>query len=306
MNRGKNEHIHELQKDIGKLLSEKRLSMGLSLAEIESQTKISQAFLKDIELGNFEGLPGKLFGRGFIKNICKVLNINSEPVLEIYERSWIYIPEAIGEKPHSSSFLREHRDHKLSYSPSIFRNVSWSRISLLIFVPLFAATLVFVIRFLSQRGNQSVPLSTSNQESGVLQISNETDLTGLQNPVESAVPLMSQSNLSSQVGMNKNPVVDMPMLPEHMSLLVLTVREEVKIKHRIMPEEFTSTTFTPGVYKFPFEGEIEFILPNAGAVEINFNGKNLGFPGKKGEEKSLSFSNTNLVEVLEKKHETAL
>lgn len=332
VNRGKNEHVRELQLEIGKTISEKRISKGLSIAQVEARTKISHSFISDIELGNFERLPGKLFGRGFVKNICKYLDIDTEAILEKYEKSWVYTPEVVKERTKSSpfSFFLRERGNKLAFSPSIFGNFSFNRLALILLVPISIVLLVFFIRYLTQERSSDLGVSINNASERV----EPAPAAGapapspvVENTAQVQAPIMllpAVKDEAKDLGVVKlNPTkpiietkkleLEVPkkaeaensMIPDNKSLVILTVKEDVKIKLRVLPDEYAMTTFTPGVYRFAFEDRMDIHVFDPSAVELSFNGKNLGVLGKKGEERKLTFSAKDLSIASENKVEAS-
>ncbi|MCX6125257.1 MAG: helix-turn-helix transcriptional regulator, partial [Proteobacteria bacterium] len=78
----------ELRKQLGSLLSEARVMAGVSVEAVAHETKISKHFIVSLESGLFESLPGRVFGRGFIKNIARYLRSDSEILLKMYDECW--------------------------------------------------------------------------------------------------------------------------------------------------------------------------------------------------------------------------
>lgn len=69
---------------IGKLLREKREEQGLSLADIENETKIRQSYLEALEAEAFDKLPGNIYIYGFLRNYASFLGLDaSEIVMEV-------------------------------------------------------------------------------------------------------------------------------------------------------------------------------------------------------------------------------
>lgn len=322
LNRGKNEHVHELQIEIGKAISERRISKGLSIAQVEATTKISQAFIQDIELGKFERLPGKVFGRGFVKNICKCLGMDAGPILEKYEKSWAYIPETVKERSEtrSFSFFSTEKGAKISFSPSIFANFSFSRLIIPISILVFVGCFAFLVRYLMKQ-NSEQPQTAAVTESMAKKettstVETPTPATGddASQLSKSLLPsvLKEEGRDSSAAKLEpvkpagkkteeaeSKPVEESTPALDNKALLILVVKEETKIKLRVLPEEYTISTFVPGSYKFTFEDRMEIYLFDPSAVEIQFNGKNLGVLGKKGEDRKLSFSAKELTQLPE-------
>ena len=65
---------------IGSELREAREQRGISLAEISERTKIRQSVLRAIENDDFEGLPGSVIMRGFLKLYAREVGLNPDDV----------------------------------------------------------------------------------------------------------------------------------------------------------------------------------------------------------------------------------
>lgn len=323
MNRGKNEHIPELQVEIGKTLSEQRVRKGLTIQQVESVTKISQCFIDDIEHGQFDKLPGKIFGRGFIKSICLHLELDPAPIIEKYERSWLCLPEVKENKtPKTFSFFP--RERSVLNSPlSPLRRFPMNKMALAVGIPVLLVLIAVVVRYTSDKrsAEPTVPTTASAPQETTAPATPvavaptpvaatngaqvETIITPTSSPAsnlsalnkedakkdKTVKELISKTNVDAkkEPEMSKRTEADTAALTDQRAVVVLNVKEEVKIRHRILPEDYTTTTFTPGVYRFPFEDRVDLHLFDASAVEINFNNKNFGSLGKKGEERKLTF-----------------
>ena len=69
---------------IGQDLKRERELRGISLKEIAEFTKINIRFLRALEEGQFDVLPGKFFTRGIIRGYAKYLGLEEESVLNKY------------------------------------------------------------------------------------------------------------------------------------------------------------------------------------------------------------------------------
>ena len=70
---------------LGDLLRETREQKNLSLEDVEQGTNIRKLYIKAIEDGNYEKLPGEVFLKGFIKTYGKFLGLNSQELIEQYK-----------------------------------------------------------------------------------------------------------------------------------------------------------------------------------------------------------------------------
>lgn len=80
--------LEEARRLFGQNLRKIREALGQSQRDIIHLTRISPPFIEALEKGDFDILPGEVFGRGFIKNICKALNVDSEALLVEFSQCW--------------------------------------------------------------------------------------------------------------------------------------------------------------------------------------------------------------------------
>jgi hypothetical protein len=67
--------------------TERRESMGKTIAQVSAELRIGHRYLEGIEGGNFSDFPERVFTAGFIRTYAKYLSLDSGPVLDEYERS---------------------------------------------------------------------------------------------------------------------------------------------------------------------------------------------------------------------------
>ena len=64
-----------------------RRSSGISLEQIADRTKISTTFLRAIETGQFEKLPGGVFDVNYIRQYAQVVGLDPQEVLDQYHQA---------------------------------------------------------------------------------------------------------------------------------------------------------------------------------------------------------------------------
>jgi cytoskeletal protein RodZ len=69
-------------------LRQARERSGISIDAVSQETRISKNYILSLESGNLDGLPGKVFGRGFIKNITRLLRTDTNEGLRLYDACW--------------------------------------------------------------------------------------------------------------------------------------------------------------------------------------------------------------------------
>lgn len=73
---------------VGEILSEKRQELGLTLEELEKETKIRRKYLEAIEKNNFSPIPEGAFLKGFIRNYSQALGLPADNILAVFRRDF--------------------------------------------------------------------------------------------------------------------------------------------------------------------------------------------------------------------------
>jgi cytoskeletal protein RodZ len=69
---------------LGKILSETRISRGLTLDDIERETRIARRYLEALERDEFDTLPAPVYCRAFLRTYAQFLGIDPKEVLRFY------------------------------------------------------------------------------------------------------------------------------------------------------------------------------------------------------------------------------
>lgn len=70
--------------ELGRLLTEARTARALSLADVESETRIRQKWLEALETGEYDKLPRGAVARGFLRSYATYLGLDTEAALSLY------------------------------------------------------------------------------------------------------------------------------------------------------------------------------------------------------------------------------
>jgi cytoskeletal protein RodZ len=68
----------------GKLLLERRESLGHSIQSAYEQTHVPLEYLQAFEAGSFENLPGRAYALGFLRSYCAFLGLEADPFIDQY------------------------------------------------------------------------------------------------------------------------------------------------------------------------------------------------------------------------------
>lgn len=72
--------------ELGRLLCEAREAKKLSLADVESVTRIRQKYLEALENGDYASLPGGAVARGLLRIYAAYLGLDGAAALDLYKR----------------------------------------------------------------------------------------------------------------------------------------------------------------------------------------------------------------------------
>jgi len=71
---------------VGTMLKEARVAKGITLLEVEKQTKIRLKFLEAIEKDAYQLLPSPVYAKGFVKNYSEYLGLDSATIMAFFRR----------------------------------------------------------------------------------------------------------------------------------------------------------------------------------------------------------------------------
>ncbi|MGC6516622.1 MAG: helix-turn-helix domain-containing protein [Candidatus Puniceispirillaceae bacterium] len=69
----------------GKALRAVREKAGVSIEQLSFELRIPKNFIEALEAEQYDQLPGKTYGFGYLKSYCKFLNIEATPYLDVYK-----------------------------------------------------------------------------------------------------------------------------------------------------------------------------------------------------------------------------
>ena len=69
---------------LGEFIARIRQERGMSVEDLSAATKVSVAYIKSIEAGNWKAFPVAAYVRGYLHSICNKLNLNQQQVLKAY------------------------------------------------------------------------------------------------------------------------------------------------------------------------------------------------------------------------------
>lgn len=308
----------DLRRAFGQKLREAREKVGYTIEELAYATKIMPSFIENLEVGEFDKLPGEVFIRGFVKSMCKSLNENPEAMLQLIEQSYGLRKERLLVVPGSPGASRvrigsERPERRFNINLDFIKElaplVNNRKVGYVL-----AAVAGFVILVSIGVGLSSIIRSNSakvaetKSEPVELHISGETgandapaDPTKEQAAVaEDASEPNKDAPKSGEDAKQKEEVTVIaaqpqggaeglaPAIPSE-QLLELKVKEAVNIRINIDKRGWETARYEPETYKIKFKDDVNILVFDAAAVDISFNGKSIGSLGSKGRVRRLSF-----------------
>lgn len=284
---------------LGEMLKKGREKAGMSQEAVAQVTRITGSFVAALESGQFEHLPGAVFGRGFVRSIARVLDLDAEELSQIYTQCWVpaeieknlKVGHGQGVIPQRAPARRRNVfdiGNMLKNSPVVNLKISSGKsVALLVAVPLLALVVAGITAGV-KRNNQKV----AAKQAPVAEV--------VEQPVVPAeVPVAAEVSGRANEEVAAKPVIEEPALQvqsekanfEH--VLELVVIEPVKIKLTSDNNAPSARQLKPDAYRFTFTDRAELTVYDAAAVEVAFNGRSLGSLGTKGRIRRLIFQSGN-------------
>jgi len=77
-----------IMQDIGQILKQGRIARGLDIDDVAKTTCICARYLRAMEEGRFQIIPN-VFDRGYLKIYARMLDMDTKPLLAMYEQTKI-------------------------------------------------------------------------------------------------------------------------------------------------------------------------------------------------------------------------
>lgn len=280
------------ERPLGEWLRQRREELEISLEQAEADTRIRSYYLTALETEDFEALPDKVVGRGFLRNYAAYLGLDPLEAGERYTKIVAppepEVPTTDEPSPFESGSFRPLAIHEIRNR----RSGRW----------LFTGLLVILVVILSLAAwwwgypHVSDWLSKRNSDAGATPTKQVVKLpTATQTAtVAAAETLAPETIVATETTPTPMPTITPSFTPRP------TLTPSPPVYTGIFIElVFTDTSWiqvtVDGVRQFQGEleagthrswygeGRIELRIGNAGAVQVTLNGQNLGTLGQVGD-----------------------
>lgn len=301
--------------ELGHILREAREARGMTLAEVESETRINTRFLSALEEGEYETLPTPVHVRGFLRNYARFLGLDPQPLLDRYElhKDQYSVndnplnlppqPENLPQKPlalpDNQPFFDPVNMEVTTQQPSRGGSESFVRVLIIgaLLVMLYLIGTQFIPRILDDAPTGEE--LTEGVNTAVSDILNRADPTpepdaGALDPVVT----IDSGNVLTSTGRNIIPTVQptRPALPATLD----TIQLQVDITERTFMEVtidgdivFSGNALRDDTFEWEALEEATINTGNGIGVNVTINGTDLGRMGDRGQSVEETWRTTN-------------
>ncbi len=277
-------------KEIGETLKQTRLSLHLSVDEIEKYTNIRSHYLNALENGKLDQLPSPVQGRGMLSNYANFLNLNTEKLLTRFaeglqtRREELLSPDEKKKKsnsenqPASQAILATKKYLSLDFIMTI-----------VLIMGVFSIILFAAAQITSPRSETETTQNPPSISDVLLQ---ETAFT----PEANITPTIAPNqvlNTENGVGLETNNENNETFLPEGDLPLQVYVIAKQRVFLQITADDevvFSGRTVPGNAYEFSAEQQITLLTGNASGIDVYFNQELVGNLGDIGEVKNYLFT----------------
>ncbi len=265
-----------------------RESKNLTTQEVAEKTRININYIGSLENGDFEHLPGRVFGRGFVAALLKNYNATQGDFIVRYDGLW----ENDGIHNSISDSTKRRLGSNSSQSVSTYLSSKKGLrplpvvIGLCLLLGLAGASYIvskkggaYFSRFIASE-KSSVTTEVKQKGASPVVATSATEAPVIVVPIKETV----EDEQKAPVEALTNRIVI-----EGRQRLSITVLEPVKIKFESDNGKPVVKDFVEGTYDYNFETSADLLIYDAAAVKISFNGNLLGSLGNKGRIRRIGF-----------------
>jgi cytoskeleton protein RodZ len=281
---------------------------------LAQSTRISANFIEALEEGAFEKLPGEVFGRGFVRSICKALNLDAEEMIATFDECWDHsgprksvLEVEIKERPFQRGALTtiaEALARRLRHGSSLGRFAGMALLAVLLAIGGWQASRLDLWKTLRKGPSQAAaplvaeqapPVSPGSADKPVEQPDSSAPKAAETSPVAAAPEASALAPTTAPAGGASSAAAASLAVEREgdgEQRLDLVVTESVRVRADVDGAGSQTKDYAPGTYQIQFKDKVEMMIYDAAALKISFNGKPLGPLGSKGRVRRISFQST--------------
>ena len=265
---------------IGTLLQKKRREKGLSLKDVEQATKIRTRYLEGLEREDYSVLPDAVYVHGFLKTYANFLGLDGEQLSrELRERRASRQERQLGHHDEGSSGVAtEPEQSPITLVDVERRRVSGVTVLTVALAVLVLAVVIGVLYFIG-RGSQTPvePASKPSQEE--------------KQPAKEPAAAQETTAPKEPAAARETTAAAAKPAPETVRATVKVVDSSTGLTIYTDQTVADSRIAQPGFSRtFEARDAVTVSAANAGAVEVEVNGRNLGRLGNSSQGATRTFT----------------
>ncbi|MGM0507835.1 MAG: helix-turn-helix domain-containing protein [Fusobacteriota bacterium] len=256
----------------GEILKKERKKQGLTIEDVAQETKIQKRYLRDIESGNLNDIPGGVYVKGFLKNYAEYLKMEKSEIMENYQ-------EYLELKEKKESVVEEIGSKKNSFQPEVFNKLKIGIIGVIALVVIVFSGKFFYDANYEKTAIPSTEIGTPHEDStldnqdNLINKEEKMDVDPEETPADSDEE-DSKKKEDSDISESQNKIKKLVLNAKGRSWLEVKKNEEIIFNGYIQNGE---------TYEVESSEKISVKIGDASNIEVNFNGENLGFLGEEKE-----------------------
>ena len=272
----------QIFKEIGRNLQRQRELLGLSLDDIERHTHLRQHYLKALEAGDPDNLPSPVQGRGMLNNYAAFLGMDPEPLLlRFAEGLQAGLVARQAAQPETRPAPQKRRSPLPAPLRRLFSGDTLIGGALAVFLVVFLVWIA--IRIFAISSDQE-PTPSAPSIADVLLASPTATDTATPEPPTPTIPLPGQLFPTQALATDAETGSLLPVTPQTGIQLYITVQQRAYMRVTVDGKvEFDGRVIPGSAYPFVGESQVEILTGNGAALEIFFDGVDLGAMGAFGQ-----------------------
>ncbi|MBY0386351.1 helix-turn-helix domain-containing protein [bacterium] len=288
-------------KEIGQLLKQTRETQGKTLEDVSAQTRIQLTTLQALENGEFGRLTNKAFIKGFLRQYAKVLGLDADELLAMFEKSHGSAKEA---KPASvskldSNQLTEKANLLWFRTPSQFITLGAVVIILMLITSIYFISIKIISYSEETVRTESAPQQTQELPSDVLTTTPSPDKEDMAPPSPTTtLPTATPAAPATVQEQDPHGTEEEEAPPKSIAAAAETKQKMVTVEAReavtvdvawSTGKKETVQLNAQGKHVFYYLEKIKIVVSDGGAVKITTHEKSLGIPGESGKPITMNF-----------------
>jgi transcriptional regulator with XRE-family HTH domain len=283
---GVQNNYQAMSKALGYSLRAKRESLGLSLADVERQTRIREIYLYALEEGNLNDLPSTVQGRGMLGNYAAFMGLDSEAFLSrfaeaLQQKRLETVPEKEAGIPLPTSTPKQSlTGWRRLISPDLIFTGG-------IFLVFFVLIIWGAVQLVGIKSNTIsptvIPISDVLLASGTPSNSALVTIEG-STPQTSAIGVSGFTpvdNLQATLSATNSGAIQLVIVAHHRAFMKITVDGKDLYIGRVLPGM---------IYSYTGNTSIILLTGDGSALEVYYNQTALGILGITSQVVNLQFS----------------